>query len=388
MAAIRRLCSQVDDESLVWDKISVATKKKLLESQFQKFDEHHSSLVAAAEDEELKIHEDIYNIVIDLYEDATNKLQRLVPEVEVVKSPKVEGESRERRGDMRMTPLDIRVFDGQDIHWLQFQDLFEAMVHKSEMDSAFKLARLVQYVDKKEVPMVGGVYTGGYELVWEELKKRYNRPKRLIAAHLKDLMELENDPEESRKRIREVIDRFQNYVRAMTVLKLPTDQWNGILVPLFLQKVPSEAAAYFNRRVEGDEIPKFERVLRVVEDYADTVADVMSNGVAAAAVKHVRPWNPVNNHGEGMCAACEQDHLLSGCSRFRGWPVQQRFERVRAARLCFKCLSNSHMSSECGAGVCEYCSRNHHHLLCEQSNVSTAGPGSPLGTQPQIYPRA
>lgn len=388
--AIRRICVQLEDESLNLDKISASTKKELLHKEWEKFSAVHDDLVkVAGGDEEIAVHDELHNTVMDLYEAAVNKLRKVLDESDKA-VPKVEvpGTGRDF-GDLKMTPLNLKVFDGEEIHWLQFKDLFEAMVHKRDVDSAVKLARLIQCVDSNKVSMVGGVYTGGYEDVWKELKKRYDRPKRLIAAHMNALLELADNPVESRQSIREVIDQFRNYVRAMRVLKLPTDQWDGMLVPLLLRKIPSEAAAHFNRKVDGEEIPELDTVLCIVEDYADTVAQVMPRSVAKSTVRHIRPSEPTQNVGDGRCPACGQGHMLASCHKFRGLEYEQKYNLVRSERLCFNCFGSSHTWNQCNASCCKHCNKKHHYLMCKQPNQRPLSrPGPSMGMQPQVHPRA
>lgn len=78
-------------------------------------------------------------------------------------------------------------------------------------------------------------------------------------------------------------------------------------------------------------------MFRVVGDHADTVADIIPRGSPAVSVKHVRPSNPSRSVNDGM--VCDQDHALAGCNKFRGMLFRKRFQRVRVARMCYKCMA-------------------------------------------------
>lgn len=48
---------------------------------------------------------------------------------------------------------------------------------------------------------------------------------------------LEDNPILSRLGVRAVIDKFRGYRRAMTVMELPTDKWDGLLFPILFRKL-------------------------------------------------------------------------------------------------------------------------------------------------------
>lgn len=292
--------------------------------------------------------------------------------------------------DMRLPALKITQFDGSEENWLEFRDMFEAVVHnRPNIDSAIKLARLREAVDCTKVTQASGVYTGGYDAVWAEIKRRYDRPKRLVLAHMNRIMSMEDNPAESRLRVRQVIDQFRNFVRAMDVLKQPTKEWDAMLFPMIFRKLPEEAVAYYNRAVRDDNIPSVHDILSVVEDYAETVSSVEEN-VTSPSVHHQSrakqgqrtylvqvPVVPVNPRG---CDCCGVAHKLVHCDEFKALSGEQRQEFARQKRLCFNCLEGGHSYLTCAGDRCNKCGQQHHQLLCRKVQGG--------GVQPQNLPRA
>lgn len=91
------------------------------------------------------------------------------------------------------------------------------------------------------VPMITAVYTGGYEQVWTELKRRYDNPRRLVETHVNRLIDLPETPSDSQRTLQNVVDYVRNTTRALSVMHLPVDQWDAILYPIVLRKLPSAA---------------------------------------------------------------------------------------------------------------------------------------------------
>ena len=76
------------------------------------------------------------------------------------------------------------------------------------------------------------------------------------------------------------------------------------------------------------------------------------------------------------CWLCNQNHKISECTQLTALPVDDRLKLVKENRLCFNCLSNSHMIKECKSKVCcriDSCSKRHHTLLHPPSDNSTDG---------------
>lgn len=291
---------------------------------------------------------------------------------------------------MKLPPIQMKVFDGMDENWLEFRDMFESMVHqRKDCSPAYKLARLKEFVDQTKVTQVAGVYTGGYEQVWKEVKERYDRPKRLAAAHVDVLLALEDNPELSRLGVRAVIDKFRSYRRAMTVMELPTDKWDGLLFPILFRKLPNEAVAYYNRTVRGNTIPEVSEILRVVEEYAETLPVEEESNSVEEQFRNRRPQrsNFVRTPGgQGACGVCGGPHTLAKCSRFLALTVDRRWDVAYQNRVCYNCLGTGHLHRNCSTVRCTVCGANHNSLL-HGPVVQTGQQAPAAGTAPQVFPR-
>ena len=64
------------------------------------------------------------------------------------------------------------------------------------------------------------------------------------------------------------------------------------------------------------------------------------------------------------CGNCGANHTLWKCDTFRNLMVKDRWNVVKAKRLCFKCLKLNHVSWDCNFRQdCAVCKRPHHTLL-------------------------
>lgn len=70
------------------------------------------------------------------------------------------------------------------------------------------------------------------------------------------------------------------------------------------------------------------------------------------------------------CFACEKNHAVWNCEKFKNLPIAQKRIAADAARACSRCLRVGHFARECKySRKCSVpgCERMHHHLLHDQS---------------------
>ncbi|CAK1544735.1 unnamed protein product [Leptosia nina] len=63
------------------------------------------------------------------------------------------------------------------------------------------------------------------------------------------------------------------------------------------------------------------------------------------------------------CPGCEGNHRLPECPEFLKMRVSDKWDAVKKAKVCFKCLSLKHRKENCRKPPCKTCKRWHHDLL-------------------------
>ena len=73
------------------------------------------------------------------------------------------------------------------------------------------------------------------------------------------------------------------------------------------------------------------------------------------------------------CWLCKNNHRLMGCSSFKNKSISERRHFVKESKLCFNCLSKTHIVKDCKSSfICreQNCDKEHHTLLHEPPNVN------------------
>uniref|UniRef100_A0A8D8QK15 Uncharacterized protein n=1 Tax=Cacopsylla melanoneura TaxID=428564 RepID=A0A8D8QK15_9HEMI len=136
-------------------------------------------------------------------------------------------------------------------------------------------------------------------------------------------------------------------------------------------------------------MPQFDELLKFVRNQARLMERVDSGDAQGRAThsKEVFKKSSQNNvqvkprfphksialvSSKNLCSVCKQDsHALYKCSVFMGLDPSQRVEVVKANRMCFNCLSNTHQAVACPVKTgCKKCGYKHNTMLHLQTYSS------------------
>ncbi|XP_039951398.1 uncharacterized protein LOC120768688 [Bactrocera tryoni] len=374
--SILRIWTQVQAENYHPDCVESEQLLGSARQHFSRFMDNHFALVSSAHGGEMAEHDDLLASTEEIFNNICIKLKRKMsafselPNQECSHAP-----------DMRLDPVSIPSFDGEPSNWLAFKDMFETLVHnRNDLQPTYKLGKLRQYVKAEKVPLVGGLYTGGYEEVWAELKQRYDNPRTLSEHHVQHLLDLPTHPSESRATLLNFVDSVRNSFRALELMNVPVKQWDAIAVPLLLPKLPIVTRTEWGMSLKSNAIPKMEEVIMFVERRAanlptsSPIAPHISSGRTSSRVvkAHLtmnsgKILNPVVASDKATnCPSCNEFHRITKCQKFRNLQLDGRWDLVKQASLCFNCLKTGHRNRDCPSGLCLNCQQKHNTLLCRR----------------------
>ncbi|XP_063537688.1 uncharacterized protein LOC134747053 isoform X4 [Cydia strobilella] len=81
-----------------------------------------------------------------------------------------------------------------------------------------------------------------------------------------------------------------------------------------------------------------------------------------------------------QCPYCSSTHYINQCPKFSALNVIARIRAVNKLRLCFNCLSGTHVLTNCRASTCRVCKGKHHTLL-HKPNTNTHVGSNPVPTR-------
>lgn len=378
--AIKRIHARVSEATIeTWDVFQLEQELRSLESHFGRFVENHNHLVAAASGEEIGPHDGLWETVERLYGEACSRINRLVASSRGAPiatssggapncpTSNLDGFSL----DLKLDPLAIPTFDGDMCNWLAFKDAFETLVHRASYPEAFKLGKLRQAVSASKVPLVGGIYSGGYEEVWKALKERFDN-RSSLRKYMARFLNLKAATEETSRALLAIVDTVHESLRALRVMEIPVNQWDALAVPIVVSKLPHATKRDWCMKCNSNEIPKLDDLMKYLERRAHSICPDPS--AAQSVRRSVKSYAVAIDAGQ--CVHCGGAHRITRCPTLTTMSTQQRFDAVRNLKLCYNCLRSGHSSRQCPSGGCRSCGRKHNTILCRDKPSSMTVPAS------------
>ena len=262
-----------------------------------------------------------------------------------------------------------------------------------------KLLRLYGCLEGEALRTVQNLgYSGtAYEVAMNRLIRKYGGKRRELSLRLEEL--------ERFRRVREGnatdLEQFAELLDTLIVKLTETDQVSelgaGSLYVSLLRKLNERLVVKYqdwlkDKHVLGTVHSLYTFINQEAESWMTAIETVKGLGPEKTRSNNtgrtlVIPEVKIEEKKQGSkCRLCSQDHGLWKCDQFKGLSVEERWNKARELKVCFRCLSSYHMSNSCKSRrLCQTngCRSNHHQLLHNpQGKTITSKPQEEQSTKP------
>ena len=370
------------------DVAEVKNKLKVLKERFTAFERshetYHSKLVNEAEVDES---EEYFEGVEQNYIDAIVKFKDWIKTTEREEKPPMKSErddlsKNELLSLMNLPKLELETFHGDPLHYHHFIAIFEEHVDRATSDGKLKLTRLLQCTSGpaknaiRSCALLGG--ERGYEEARKILRQRFGDEHLICDRIVKNLRS--GKPVKSPQELRQLAD---DLVSARTTLdsmkKLSEVDTQSTIVEIlgrlqsYLQNRWKKQAMELKRK--ESRYPDFKTFVEFVAQVADEESDPVYGSVGKKFVNRssthdVKPKVSASSFSSNVsqprryppCVACNGQHKLFFCDRFKSMKPPERLAFVQQHKLCENCLLQNHATKDCRrSSVCSVpnCGQRH-----------------------------
>lgn len=142
---------------------------------------------------------------------------------------------------LKLDSISLPDFDGDLTSWEAFRDIFEYLVHSSKkLTNVIKFHQLRTHLKGEAFDTIRGYPLMGanYEIAWEDVKKRYDRPEDIIDAYIKRFMEVPTVTHHATtKALRLIVDTTNQMLRVMPTFNIQTANWDPFVTFIIEQKL-------------------------------------------------------------------------------------------------------------------------------------------------------
>lgn len=308
----------------------------------------------------------------------------------------------------KLPTITLPEFNGSIEGWSSFLDLFSSLIDKNEdLTPVQKLQYLRLSVKGTAARSIQELETTdeNYEIALSILKKKYECNRRVLRRHWAILREYPKLIKDNSTALTQLIETFQQHIRALENLKAPVNQWDIPLIDLILTKISSTTAWHWELTLADKDMPSYKNLLSFLEKRANcgefsTLDNTNSKGNSTMKdTMRLQKHYPIstqtfitnaktNNNSrpqEGYkCFICKGPHSIYKCEKFHAMHPDERRRAATKSSLCLNCLSQSHNIQACKSSSCRRCGKRHHTYLHinesvkaepEQSSSNQQSPG-------------
>lgn len=394
------------------------TRLTTYKTQYDDFLFHHRRMVMAATSTEKKNDYFVNNHIDDFedaYLDAVSAVQEQITKVTGTAAPAVNDSSSNEsfaiidtntntQSEIRLPPLELPTFSGNEVDWPSFSDLFTASIHKCRTTDANKLLYLKRALRGKAVGVIADLATtnANFNIAWNLLKEKYENKRVLFAHAMSSVLEMETAKRETSSVFADMLNKTDAAVNLLNSIGIDKTIIGNVFAFLIYQKLPIETIGFIEQSLDSheeitslDELKKLLNIrissLEMVER-RDTHTDsnnnhsvkssnvhksqnnsrkVNTNHYSSSKTSHTTGSSNNNNHNGNSiaCKLCSEFHPVRLCGKFLAMSSRERESTVERMRLCRNCLSSSHLIASCKSQRnCRECGARHHTLTHPHNN--------------------
>lgn len=336
-------------------------------SQLEKeFGDIHNSLLELLEENDVALEQEEHARF-----DANNFEMRLA--IGALQVTKTEGKFR-FQADNNLPTLSIPRFSGKYEDWTSFQDLFMAVVDKSDIPLEKKFQYLKTNVEGEAFDIIKelSITAENYDAAWVILKKQYQNPKFIIGQQISRLVRLPTITNGGNaSELKAIIVGSSSCLNALKAMKYELNELaSALLAEIMSEKLDRQLRERWEIEKPGDKVAEWNdmilflnkhmRVQELLELNRNRLGDVEKN-----KIKEFTPRNRALVTTNSTCPICEGEHAIYNCTDFLALTTPDREGKVRDLHLCFNCLgSSNHTARQCSSTyTCKHCGKSHHSLL-------------------------
>ena len=286
--------------------------------------------------------------------------------------------------------LSLPRFNGDWKEWLSFRDTFKSRVYdrpETEVSKIDKLHHLRKALEGDALLTIQSIQVveANLERAWKTLCEKYDNDQKNTDKYLVELENLRPMTEASASQLRILYDKVNGAREALKIIGEEVDKWDTFLVGKVKRCFDRETLQYFENmrlnssqgssqaKITWEKLSEFVTSRCLVLDSFKPSQKEGHKHQKDHQKDHPRPKATTSSNSAQLtkrkypCPICKSTaHGINQCQKYRSYGLQQKNDAVRAKRLCYNCLSPTHVAGKCpSTNRCTECGEKHHSSLHE-----------------------
>lgn len=276
---------------------------------------------------------------------------------------------------IKLPQISLPHFSGDLALWSSFIALYNTSIHNNPQVTAIeKYQYLLVSLTGEALNLVKNLPLSAdhYAIAYDSLVSRYQNKRKLATHYWRLIVDAKSLRIDSADSLRKLLDTFNENLRALHLMKFPTESWDFILLNVLSDKLIPSLREKFEAEHRKIEIPRYEQLTDFLGEYCrvftslPSSSDKSGDGAAKNHNRNSRPTSSVSSFvtGTAVCPICEDSHVVAKCPSFLKLSEKDRYSKAKALKLCLNCLRLGHRVRSCpSTWHCRSCKAKHHTLL-------------------------
>lgn len=277
---------------------------------------------------------------------------------------------------IKLPTIQIPSFNGEVTHFRHFYDTFMSLiVNNVDLDNIQRFHYLLSSLKGEAHDLIANlpVTNSNFDVALETICNRYDNPRLIASAHLRQLLTLPSMSKASANDLRALLNQALSNLNAIKALQLDVPLEELLVSQLILEKVDISIRREYESIINSKTFPTLQELCEFLETKCKSIEIVNSNLPKPSLTNIKSPIPHRHKYGaqvqqsyvatNSQCIYCSQTHALHKCRSFAQVPVHVRREFVKSKNLCYNCLKSDHKVNDCKSGACRICNKWHHTLV-------------------------
>ena len=280
--------------------------------------------------------------------------------------------------------LKLAEFSGDPLEWPEWSQLFQATVHAANIDDSVKMNHLKTMVTGKAKEAIAGLgYTAEmYNVAWNVLVRNFGKPQMVVNAQLKRIYSFPPMKPYDGAALIKFARIVSSCVNVLTQRNYVGDLNSEGVLGSATRKLTLDMKTKWLTYVK--QMNLYQPGLAVFSEWLNDIADVQDEFLLSSNPNAERAKSSYKEKAKGStfatsatntasdnsknqreCVLKNGKHPIWKCERFKKMNVEERGQKAKELKLCFKCLSDAHQMRNCSGRLCDVdgCGKPHHRLL-------------------------
>ncbi|UYV76680.1 hypothetical protein LAZ67_14001722, partial [Cordylochernes scorpioides] len=327
----------------------------------------------------------------------------------------------ESKRTIRLPKVELPKFKGNLEDWLSWWGQFIKINDDETLGDVDKFHYLLQAVVEgsraQRLVCSYPITEDNYPKVVQALKDRFGDKNLLIEHYIRRLLKLVvSNARKENLPLDEIYDDLTAHLKNLESLGVNTEMAGVFLYPLVESSLPLDIIQVWQRnpavgygiKEEGaengdksdasgrlqalmdflrDEVKGAERMAFAKENFEGN-SSMRATGSQLKTPRKTPPTvsNLFGSAFKRKCIFCQRDnHLSSRCFVASRFTPSERDQRIKEAKVCFKCLKGNHLKKECRADIkCRNCGKYHLDIFCNKIALKQGGNNSFKGEKSKV----